>query len=181
VNVGDVSPSVPVTVCGNAVGVLGDASASCGTNPDATDTTTDIDLDIGTSGTGTDPGTGTTTGIDTGIGVDIGVSTGDRHQHRGDHRPAAGDHLAGRDRRRGPRLVDRDLGHPGTLGLTPGSGGADGSATSFAPLRPSVAGSSALPFTGAASDLLAFVAFGLLVAGALVARATPARRRNGRR
>ena len=63
-------------------------------------------------------------------------------------------------------------GIPGTLGLTPGSGGADGSATSFAPLRPSVAGSGGLPFTGAASDRLALAAFGLLVAGALVVRAT---------
>lgn len=71
-------------------------------------------------------------------------------------------------------------GIPGTLGLTPGSGGADGSATSFAPLRPSVAGSGGLPFTGAASDLLALVAFGLLVAGALVVRATrPAAAREG--
>jgi len=71
-------------------------------------------------------------------------------------------------------------GIPGTLGLTPGSGGADSSATSFAPLRPSVAGSGGLPFTGAASDLLALVAFGLLVAGALVVRATrPAAAREG--
>jgi len=71
-------------------------------------------------------------------------------------------------------------GIPGTLGLTPGSGGVDGSATSFAPLRPSVAGSGGLPFTGAASDLLALVAFGLLVAGALVVRATrPAAAREG--
>ena len=71
-------------------------------------------------------------------------------------------------------------GIPGTLGLTPGSGGADSSATSFAPRRPSVAGSGGLPFTGAASDLLALVAFGLLVAGALVVRATrPAAAREG--
>jgi hypothetical protein len=31
VDVGDVSPSVPVTVCGNSVGALGDASAACET------------------------------------------------------------------------------------------------------------------------------------------------------
>jgi hypothetical protein len=31
VDAGDVSPSVPVTVCGNGVGALGDSSASCGT------------------------------------------------------------------------------------------------------------------------------------------------------
>ncbi|HEY6710249.1 MAG TPA: hypothetical protein VJB61_21980, partial [Actinomycetota bacterium] len=104
----------------------------------------------------------------------------DRHQHRGDHRPAAGDHLAGWDRRRGPRFVDRDLGDPWDPRADPGVGGADGSATSFAPLRPSVAGSGGLPFTGAASDLLALVAFGLLVAGALVVRATrPAAAREG--
>src|SRR5829696_8073797 len=35
VNAGDVSPSVPVTVCGNAVGAPGDASASCGTGQPA--------------------------------------------------------------------------------------------------------------------------------------------------
>jgi hypothetical protein len=29
--IGSVSPSVPVTVCGNSVGALGDASAACGT------------------------------------------------------------------------------------------------------------------------------------------------------
>ena len=71
-------------------------------------------------------------------------------------------------------------GSPGPPGLAPGSGGAGGSVTSFAPLRPSVAGSGALPFTGAASDLLALAAFGLLVAGALVVRATrPAAAREG--
>ena len=47
-------------------------------------------------------------------------------------------------------------------------------------LRPSIAGSGALAFTGAASDLLALAAFGLLVAGALVVRATrPAAAREG--
>jgi hypothetical protein len=32
VDLGDVSPSFPVTVCGDGVGVLGDASASCDTS-----------------------------------------------------------------------------------------------------------------------------------------------------
>ena len=36
--IGDISPSVPVTVCGNGVGVLGDASAGCGTGQPATST-----------------------------------------------------------------------------------------------------------------------------------------------
>jgi hypothetical protein len=50
----------------------------------------------------------------------------------------------------------------------------------LAPVRPSVAGSGALPFTGATSDLLAIAAFGLLIAGALVVRATrPAAAREG--
>jgi hypothetical protein len=44
--------------------------------------------------------------------------------------------------------------------------------TAFAPLRGSVSGSGALPFTGAGSDLLALFAFGLLAAGALFVRAT---------
>ncbi|HET7518230.1 MAG TPA: hypothetical protein VFN05_11140 [Actinomycetes bacterium] len=64
---------------------------------------------------------------------------------------------------------------PGTQGLPPGSGGAagaDGSVTTSAPPRPAVAGSGALPFTGAAGDLLGLVAFALLIAGALVVRAT---------
>jgi hypothetical protein len=64
-------------------------------------------------------------------------------------------------------------GIPGTsTGLTPGTSGGPGdpATTTFAPLRPSVSG--VLPFTGAASDLLApLVAGGLLVAGILIVRA----------
>ena len=138
-DVGDVSPSVPVTACANSVGLLGDASVSCGTTssggitapppgtadptPGRTDTT-GTDGTPGTTGTSGIPGTTGTSGI------------------------------------------------PGTVGLTPGSGGSDGSATSLSPLRPSVAGSGGLPFTGAASDLLAVAALALLIAGALVVRAT---------
>ena len=53
VNVGDVSPSVPVMVCGNSVGVLGDASSNCGpsTIPDPTD-----------RAPGSTPGSGSTSG-----------------------------------------------------------------------------------------------------------------------
>jgi hypothetical protein len=70
---------------------------------------------------------------------------------------------------------------PGTSGLTPGtrgltagaSGGAGDAVTSLAPLRSSASGGSgALPFTGAASDLLAVLGAGLLAAGFLVVRAT---------
>jgi hypothetical protein len=189
--IGDISPSVPVVVCGNSVGVLGDASSNCSpsTNPNPNPNSTDIDLTIGTSGTdtstgadidlgigasGTDAGTGTNpgTGIDTGIGVDVGVNTGTDTSTGGIIAPPPGTTSPGGTGGDAPSSSTGTSGIPGTLGLTSGSGGADGSATSFAPLRPSVAGSGGLPFTGAASDLLALVAFGLLVAGALVVRAT---------
>jgi hypothetical protein len=155
--IGDLSPSVPVTVCGNSVGLLGDASSNCGTSaiPDPTD-----------------PGAV----IDTGIGVDIGTDT----STGGIIAPPPGTTSPDGTGGEAPSSSTGTSGIPGTLGLTPGSGGADSSATSFAPLRPSVAGSDGLPFTGAASDLLALVAFGLLVAGALVVRATrPAAAREG--
>jgi hypothetical protein len=49
VDVGDVSPSVPVMVCGNSVGLLGDASSNCGTSaiPDPTDPGAVIDTGLG--------------------------------------------------------------------------------------------------------------------------------------
>jgi len=159
--IGDLSPSVPVMVCGNSVGLLGDASSNCGTStiPDPTD-----------------PGTG----IDTGIGVDVGVNTGTDTSTGGIIAPPPGTTSPDGTGGEAPSSSTGTSGIPGTLGLTPGSGGADSSATSFAPLRASVAGSGGLPFTGAASDLLALVAFGLLVAGALVVRATrPAAAREG--
>jgi hypothetical protein len=179
-NVDDVSATVPATVSCNSVGLLGDASSNCGPstnpNPDPTDTTTtsttDIDLGIGTSGTESSPGTGTGTGIDTGIGVDIGVSAGTDTSTGGIIAPPPGTTSPGGTDSEAPDSSTGTSGILGTLALTSGSGDADGSATSFAPLRPSVAGSGALPFTGAASDLLALVAVGLLVAGALVVRAT---------
>jgi hypothetical protein len=139
------------------VGLLGDASSNCGTSaiPDPTD-----------------PGAV----IDTGIGVDIGTDT----STGGIIAPPPGTTSPDGTGGEAPSSSTGTSGIPGTLGLTPGSGGADSSATSFAPLRPSVAGSGGLPFTGAASDLLALVAFGLLVAGALVVRATrPAAAREG--
>ena len=82
VDAGDISPSAPVTVCGNGVGVLGDASASCGagggTIPGSgsgvdLDTILDTVLDTSTCGI-TDPGAEVDIGVDVGIGGDI--STG---------------------------------------------------------------------------------------------------------
>ena len=205
-----------MTVCGNSVGLLGDAASNCGTttNPDpSTDTSADVDLTIGVSdiSTGTDPGadavltigtsdpatgadvdlgigtfgidtgTGTGAGTDTGIGVDIGLDTGTETSTGGIIAPPPGTtSSAGTGADGTPGSSTGTSGIPGTLGLAPGSGAADSSVTSFAPLRPSIAGSGALAFTGAASDLLALAAFGLLVAGALVVRATrPAAAREG--
>jgi hypothetical protein len=66
--------------------------------------------------------------------------------------------------------------------VIPGTAGDGDALTTFAPLRPSVAGAGDLPFTGAASDLLAVAAAGLLAAGALFVRATrpPPRRKEVR-
>jgi hypothetical protein len=224
--IGSISPSVPVTVCGNGVGVLGDASASCGPGQPAPSTggssagtsgstqpsgtlagnQADVSIDdvsgsvpvtlscnsVGLLGdassdcgpsTSPSPGPGTTgtdTGIDTGIGADIGVNTGTDTSTGGIIAPPPGTTSPDGTDGEGPSSSTGTSGIPGTLGLTPGSGDADGAATSFAPLRRSVAGSGALPFTGAASDLLALVAFGLLVAGVLVVRATrPAAAKEG--
>ena len=98
-----------------------------------------------------------------------------RHQHRRDHRPAGTTTPDGSTDTDGTTGTPRSTGTsgiPGTTGLTPGtSGGAGDPATTFAPLRPSVADSSGLPFTGAAGDLLALVAAGLLAVGALIVRA----------
>ena len=63
--IGSISPSVPVTVCGNGVGLLGDASSSCGTGTTpGTDTSIGATIDLGT---GPDPGAG--------IGVDVGTGS----------------------------------------------------------------------------------------------------------
>jgi hypothetical protein len=73
-SIGDVSPSVPVTVCGNGVGLLGDATVSCGADtstggiiappPGTTPGSTDTDGTTGGPGsTGTSGIPGTTTGL----------------------------------------------------------------------------------------------------------------------
>jgi hypothetical protein len=153
--VGDVSPSLPVTVCGNGVGLLGDAAGSCaadtstagtsapppGTTPGATPGSTDTDGITGTmgstdtSGTQGFPGSTGTSGTQ-GFPGSTGTS-----------------------------------GIPGTTaGLTPGTGGGPGDpVTASAPLR--LVGAGALPFTGAFSGLLALVAAGLLATGVLIVRA----------
>ncbi|HEV3399513.1 MAG TPA: hypothetical protein VG693_09510, partial [Actinomycetes bacterium] len=110
---------------------------------------------------------------DPGDGIGIGVNTGTDTSTGGIIAPPPGTTSpGGTEGSGGPGSSTGTSGVPGTQGLTPGSGGADGSVTTFARLRPSVAGSGALPFTGATSDLLALFAFALLAAGALVVRAT---------
>ena len=132
---GGISPSVPVTVCGNGVGLLGDASVAC-----MADTST---------GGITAPPPGTT---NPGGSTDTSGIPGT---------PGSTDTSG----------IPGTTGTTGTSGLTPGTDGAAGDpVTTFSPLRPSVADSS-LPFTGAASDLLALVDAGLLAAGVLIVRA----------
>jgi hypothetical protein len=225
--IGDVSPSVPVTVCGNSVGLLGDTSSNCGaTGPG--DAGASVGLTTGTSGaTGpgtdgeasvllntdtsgmTDPGagagidaildlssgatrpvtdggasvildTGTSgtsgSGADSGVGVDLGVldvGVGGDISTGGIIAPTPPGTTPGATLGRTDTVGTPGSGStgtsgiPGAQGLTPGS-----DAITFAPLRPSVAGSGALPFTGAGSNLLAVFAAGLLAVGALFVRAT---------
>ena len=187
-NLGDVSPSVPVMVCGNGVGVLGDASASCAASQQTSSDGTTQPSDSGGGSSSSDPSGNqgqvsvesvspsvpvTVCGNEVGLLGDATVSCGADTSTGGIIAPPPGTTPGSTD-------TDGTTGGPGstgtsgipgtTTGLTPGTSGGPGDpATTFAPLRPSVSG--VLPFTGAASDLLALVAGGLLVAGALIVRA----------
>ncbi|HTE70522.1 MAG TPA: hypothetical protein VK942_17480, partial [Actinomycetes bacterium] len=57
-DVGDISPAVPVTVCGNGVGVLGDAKAGCGGSQQGATTGSTGNGSGASAGTGTSTGTG---------------------------------------------------------------------------------------------------------------------------
>jgi len=186
--IGDVSPSVPVMVCGNGVGVLGDASASCGAGQQTSSDGTAQPSDSGGGSSSSDPSGNqgqvsvesvspsvpvTVCGNGVGLLGDATVSCGADTSSGGIIAPPPGTTPGSTD-------TDGTTGGPGstgtsgipgtTTGLTPGTSGGPGDpATTFAPLRPSVSG--VLPFTGAASDLLALVAGGLLVAGVLIVRA----------
>jgi hypothetical protein len=190
--IGGVSPSVPVTVCGNGVGALGDASASCGTaQPSGSGGSTPAGGSP--AGGSDDPATVGTGGISpavpvtvcgNGVGLlgDASVACAADTSTGGITAPPPGTTTPG-----GSTDTDGIQGTPGstgtsgipgtTTGLTPGTdgltlgtgGGAGDPVTTFSPLRPSVA--DALPFTGGFGDLLALVAAGLLAAGALIVRA----------
>jgi hypothetical protein len=180
--IGDISPSAPVTVCGNGVGVLGDASAACGAaQPSGSGGSTSTpsggsDDDAAVSTDGISPSVPVTVcGNGVGLLGDASVACAADTSSSGTTAPPPGttdpggstdtDGIPGT-----PGSTDTS-GIPGTAGLTPGTdGGAGDPATTFSPLRPSVADSS-LPFTGAVSDLLALVAAGLLAAGVLIVRA----------
>jgi len=190
VDAGDVSPSVPLTVCGNGVGALGDSSASCGTALlSGGNGTTQPSGDGGGSTPTGGTGDGTAVSADgvtasvpvTACGNGVGLlgnvsaacssdtSTGGIIAPPPD---TPGETDTGTSGTSG--IPGSTTGTSGLLatGLTPGGGGAGDPVASFAPLRPLAAGSGALPFTGAASDLLAVAGAGLLAAGFLVVRAT---------
>jgi hypothetical protein len=135
-----VSAEVPLTACGNGVGLLGDASASCGT----------------TSASGTTaPPPGTTSPDTPGRTDTVGIP---------------GTPGSGSTGTAGLIPGTPGSGSTGTAGLIPGTTGPGGASTSVA-LRPSGTGPGALAFTGAAGDLLAMAAAALLAAGALFLRA----------
>ena len=188
--IGSISPSVPVTVCGNGVGALGDASAACGTaQPSGSGGSTSTG---GSSTGGSDDTTTSAGGISPSVPVTVcgnGVgllgdasvacmadtSTGGiTAPPPGTTNPGGSTDTSGIPGTPGSTDtsgIPGTTGTSGTTGLTPGTDGAAGDpVTTFSPLRPSVADSS-LPFTGAASDLLALVAAGLLAAGVLIVRA----------
>jgi hypothetical protein len=215
VDVGNVSPSVPVTVCGNGAGVLGDASASCGTaqpagsggtstgangsGNDSDDGSTGAEISTGPAGAGTSTSGTLLDDAASGNQVDAGIGSvspsapvtvcgngvgllGDASAACGSDTSTGGiiaptpDTPGETDTTGTSGIPGSDTGTSGllaTTGLTPGtSGGAGDPVASFAPLRPLAVGSGALPFTGAASDLLAVVGAALLAAGFRVVRAT---------
>jgi hypothetical protein len=186
--IGSISPAVPVLVCGNGVGALGDSSASCGTALQAAgDGTTRPSGDGGSAPTG-EPGDGTAVSAD-GVTASVPVTAcgngvgplGDASAGCGSDTSTGGiiaptpDTPGGTDTGTSgiPGGSTGTSGLLATTGLTPGISDAAGDpVASFAPLPPLADGSGALPFTGAASDLLAVAGAGLLAAGFLVVRAT---------
>jgi hypothetical protein len=84
--------------------------------------------------------------------------------------PPASDGSGGQDTSTAGISAPDQAGATGTDGMLAGAAGAAG--TALARLRSALGGSAgALPFTGGAGDLLAIVALGLLMAGALLLRA----------
>jgi hypothetical protein len=183
--IGDVSPSIPVMVCGNGAGVLGDASAACG-NAQPTGGGEPSTGEPSTGGSDDDTATVSSSGVSpavpvtvcgNGVGLlgDASVACAADTSSSGTTAPPPGTTPGGSTNSDGiqgtPGSTDTS-GIPGTTGLTTGTAGAAGDpATSFSPLRPSVADASALPFTGAFSDLLAVAAAALVAAGVLIVRA----------
>jgi hypothetical protein len=180
--IGGVSPEAPVTVCGNGVGALGDASAACGTaHPSGGGGSTSTpsggsDDAAAVSAAGTSASVPVAVcGNWVGLLGDASVACAADTSSSGTTAPPPGTTDPGgstdTDGITGTPGSTGTSGIPGTAGLTPGTdGGAGDPVTTFSPLRPSVAESS-LAFTGALSDLLALAAAGLLAAGVLIVRA----------
>jgi hypothetical protein len=184
--IGDLSPSIPLMVCGNGVGGLGDAAADCG----AAQPSGSGEPSTGgssTGGSGDDSATVSSSGVSPSVPVtvcgnrvgllgDAAVACAADTSSSGTTAPPPGTTTPGgstdTDGIQGTPGSTGTSGIPGTTGLTTGTGGAAGDpATAFSPRRPSVADASALPFTGAFSDLLALAAAGLVTAGVLIVRA----------
>jgi hypothetical protein len=185
--IGDVPPSVPVMVCGNGVGVPGDASASCGAGRQTSSDGTAQPSDSGGPSSGDPSGNQGQVSVEsvspsvpvTVCGNGVGL-LGDANFGCGADTSTGGIIAPPPGTTPGSTDTDGTTGGPGstgtsgipgtTTGLTPGTSGGPGDpATTFALLRPSVSG--VLPFTGAVGDLLALVAGGLLAAGGLIVRA----------
>jgi hypothetical protein len=185
--VGSISPWVPVSVCGNAVG---EASASCGASQQASgDGTTAPSGGASGSSSSDSSGNQAEASVESmsasvplaacgnGVGLlgDASVSCAADTSTGGIIAPPPGTTTPGStdtDGTQGSPGSTGTSGIPGTTGLTPGTSGAAGDpANAFAPLRSALAGADTLAFTGAAADLLAAVATGLLAAGALIVRA----------
>jgi hypothetical protein len=200
VDAGDVSPSVPVMVCGNGVGVLGDASASCGASQPATSddastagasSPTRVSAGTGDSNDGSLlDGTASDNQVDAGIGsvspsVPVTVCgdgvglLGDASSSCGADTSSSGVVAPPPDTTPGGSTdTDGTTGSPGSTGTSgiPGTAGltpgTSGTAGDPATAMAPLRPSVAgsLPFTGSASDLLAAVAAGLLATGVLIVR-----------
>jgi hypothetical protein len=199
--IGSISPSVPVTVCGNGVGVLGDASAGCGASQQASSSgsggTSGGSTGAGSTGSGNEAAVGVAglspsvpvTACGNGVGLfgDASASCGANQDTSTDGTTAPPPGTTGQTATTGTTGTTGQTGtigtpgQTGTTGLTPGiSGDPAGTIPAFAPLRPLVSAGRALAFTGTASDLLAMMAVALLAAGALFLRAArPAAVREG--
>jgi hypothetical protein len=139
--IGDISPSIPVMVCGNGVGALGDASAACGTGGTAQpsrgggSTSTGGSDDEGTVSTGGVSPSVPVTVCGNGVGLlgDASVACTADTSTGGTTAPPPGTTTPGgstdTDGTTGTPGSTGTSGVPGTTGLTPGTSGGAGDPT----------------------------------------------------